>query len=175
MRLKQLFFSTFLLISMALPGCQTRDRAQQQEEEQIATLLDQFNQAAAAGNFEAYFGFFAADAIFIGTDGTERWNKKDFMQWSKPYFDRGKAWDFTSIERHISFSKSGEMAWFDELLETQMKLCRGSGVLEKDENGWKITQYVLSMTIPNSLTDTVVSLKSGIETKLIEEIKLTVK
>lgn len=170
-RFNLLYFNMILLIGLAITGCQTRNESQQHDEERITSLLDQFNQAAATGNFDAYFDFFADDAVFIGTDGTERWSKTDFMQWSKPYFDRGKAWDFTAIERHISFSTTGETAWFDELLETQMKLCRGSGVLERTGNDWKINQYVLSMTIPNSLTDTVVNLKSGIESKLIEEIK----
>lgn len=170
-RLRHLCFSIFLIAGLAFTGCQTRKEALPRDKEQITSLLDQFNQAAATGNFDAYFDFFADDAVFIGTDGTERWSKTDFMQWSKPYFESGKAWDFTAIERHISFSKTGETAWFDELLETQMKLCRGSGVLVRTGNDWKINQYVLSMTIPNSLTDTVVNLKSGIESKLIKEIK----
>jgi hypothetical protein len=41
-----------------------------------------------------------------------------------------------------------KMAWFDEL-STQMKICRGSGVLVKIGNDWKIKHYVLSMTVPN--------------------------
>jgi hypothetical protein len=44
---------------------------------------------------------------------------------------------------------TGKTAWFDELLNTQMKICRGSGVLVKIGQEWKIKQYVLSMTIPN--------------------------
>jgi hypothetical protein len=38
----------------------------------------------------------------------------------------GKAWNFTVLERHIYFDQS-KKAWFDELLNTQMKICRGSG------------------------------------------------
>jgi hypothetical protein len=34
-------------------------------------------------------------------------------------------------------------------LSTQMKICRGSGVLVKIGNDWKIKHYVLSMTVPN--------------------------
>jgi hypothetical protein len=41
-----------------------------------------------------------------------------------------KAWSF-ALERHIYFDKTGKTAWFDELLNTQMKICRGSGVLVK--------------------------------------------
>jgi SnoaL-like domain len=56
-------------------------------------------------------------------------------------------------------------------LNTQMKICRGSGVLVKLNNDWKIKQYVLSMTIPNEQVDTIVSLKSALETPLIEQLK----
>jgi hypothetical protein len=53
---------------------------------------------------------------------------------------------FTALERHIYFfDKTGKTAWFDELLNTQMKICRGSGVLvKKIGQEWKIKQYVLS-------------------------------
>jgi hypothetical protein len=57
------------------------------------------------------------------------------------------------------------------LLDTQMKLCRGSGVLTKKDGKWKIQQYVLSMTIPNSLLDTVVQLKSAEEDSIIQKLK----
>ena len=49
------------------------------------------------------------------------------------------------------------MAWFDELLDTHMKICRGSGVLVDQGNGqWKIKHYVLSMTVPNENVDEIV-------------------
>jgi hypothetical protein len=64
--------------------------------------------------------------------------------------------------------ESGKWAWFDELLETQMKICRGSGVVVKDGNRWKIKQYVLSMTIPNSVADSVIPIKSAEEDSLLE-------
>jgi hypothetical protein len=78
-----------------------------------------------------------------------------FQAFAKPFFDRGKAWSFKAIERHIYVDKSGKMAWFDELLSTQMKICRGSGVLVKIGNDWKIKHYVLSMTVPNENVEVV--------------------
>jgi hypothetical protein len=86
------------------------------------------------------------DAVFIGTDATENWGKPDFQEFAKPYFDKGKALNFTVLERHIYFDQSKKTAWFDELLNTQMKICRGSGVLVKIDGEWKIKHYVLSMT-----------------------------
>ncbi|WP_447951338.1 nuclear transport factor 2 family protein [Chryseobacterium koreense] len=104
-------------------------------------------------------------------DATEIWNKKKFMDYAKPHFDGGKAWTFKSIRRNITFSKDRKYAWFDEILDTQMKICRGSGVLEKIGNQWKIRQYVLSMAIPNEVSNEVINIKSAIEEAYLEKLK----
>ena len=145
--------------------------SQNQSKEPIIKMLDAWHQAAANANFDAYFDAMEEDAIFIGTDATENWDKKAFMAYAKPYFDKGKAWSFTAIERNIYFSNDGKTAWFDELLSTQMKICRGSGVLVKINNQWKIKHYVLSMTIPNDHVDEVVKIKTPIEDALLDELK----
>lgn len=137
----------------------------------INAVLDNWHKAAATTNFESYFGAMTDDSIFIGTDATENWNKKAFQEFAKPYFDRGKAWNFTALERHIYFSKDGKTAWFDELLNTQMKICRGSGVLVKEKKTWKIKHYVLSMTIPNDNTDDVIKIKAPIEDAFMNNFK----
>ena len=93
------------------------------------------------------------------------------MVWAKPFFDKGKTWNFTSIDRHIYFNKDGNFAWFDELLNTQMKICRGSGVLVKNDNDWKIEQYILSTTVPNNLLDSVINIKAVIEDSLIKNMR----
>ena len=93
------------------------------------------------------------------------------MDYSKPHFDKGKAWNFTSLERNISFSKDGMYAWFDEILDTQMKVCRGSGVLEKVGGKWKIKQYVLSMTVPNEVSDQVIKIKAPLEDGYIQKLQ----
>ncbi len=145
--------------------------AQDSHKIKINQLIDNWHKAAAEANFNAYFDIMSDDAIFIGTDATENWDKKAFQAYSKPYFDKGKAWSFTSLERHIYFSKDGKTAWFDELLNTQMKICRGSGVLEKVKNTWKIKHYVLSMTVPNDNSDEVVKIKSLLENPIIDRLK----
>ncbi len=137
----------------------------------INKTLDNWHKAAANANFKGYFDVLSDDAIYIGTDATENWNKKAFEAFAKPYFEKGKAWSFTALERHIYFAKDGKMAWFDELLNTHMKICRGSGVLVKVKNNWKIKHYVLSMTIPNNNSDEVVKTKAPIEDALIITLK----
>ena len=100
------------------------------------------------------------DAVFIGTDASENWTKKEFKKFAKPYFDKKETWNFTPIQRNITLSKDTKTAWFDELLNTHMKICRGSGVLIKKDSTWKIKQYVLSLTIPNDSIESVISIKS---------------
>lgn len=163
-----LFFTFFLFISLL--SCKSNTIDTEKERKEINIMLDSWNTAAAKADFNTYFNYMNDDAVFIGTDATENWNKKSFMIWAKPIFNKGKAWNFKSMERHISFDKSGQIAWFDELLNTQMKICRGSGVVIKIDNQWKIQQYVLSMTIPNSKTDTVISLKASDEDSIINNL-----
>ena len=142
------------------------------EQKKIIIMLDSFNRAAAKADFNAYFNFYTDDAIFTGTDATERWDKKQFMVWAKPFFDRGKAWNFTALERHIYFDKTGNMAWFDELLNTQMKICRGSGVLVKQGNDWKVQQYILSTTVPNNELEAVIKIKTNVEDSIINQLSV---
>lgn len=137
----------------------------------IGARLDTLNKRAARADFDGYFDCYSKDGTFLGTDATEYWTKESFMVWSKPFFDRKRAWNFTSVERHIYVDQSGKLAWFDELLDTQMKICRGSGVLVKEGTEWKIKQYVLSMTVPNSQVDKVVPLKAPEEDSLLRTLR----
>jgi len=122
----------------------------EQDRNSFAKTLDDWHQAAANADFDAYFSWMDDDAVFVGTDASEVWNKKEFMEFSKPYFDQGKAWSFKKINRNIYWDESHpKIAWFDETLDTWMGVCRGSGVLVKINNKWLIKHYVLSMTIPN--------------------------
>lgn len=142
-----------------------------EDQQKINTTLDAWHKAAAEAKFDSYFGMMTSDAVFIGTDATENWNRKAFEAFAKPYFDKGKAWNFTALERHIYFDKTGKTAWFDELLNTQMKICRGSGVMVKVGQNWKVQHYVLSMTIPNDNTNEVVKIKSTLEDVLIRKLQ----
>jgi hypothetical protein len=154
----------FLLI---LSACGSKKEIPLTDDQKIDQLLTDWHKAAAAANFGNYFGAMTEDAIFIGTDATEYWNKTQFEAYAKPYFDKGKAWSFKSLKRNIYFSNDKKMAWFDELLDTQMKICRGSGVLVNTDQGWKIKQYVLSMTVPNDDVEAVVKIKTPAEDLLI--------
>jgi hypothetical protein len=126
-------------------------------------VLDDWHKAAAAADEARYFGHFAPQAVFMGTDPRERWNLETFRAWAKPYFDRKKAWNFTPHDRHVTYSGDRLVAWFDEMLNTpNLGECRGSGVLLRLDGEWKIAQYNLSIPIPNGLADSVVKeIKAG--------------
>ncbi len=160
-----------LLFIITLTSCGSKKDKPLTETDRVNLLLNNWHKAAANANFNNYFEALTEDAIFIGTDATENWNKTAFQAFAKPYFDKGKAWDFKTLERNIYFNPDNKTAWFDELLDTQMKICRGSGVLIKVDNQWKIKHYVLSMTIPNDDVNAVVKIKSHLEDKLIQELK----
>jgi len=173
--MKKIIFSVFLISLIYSNNLPAQNSASSMsgtvnEQKEVICMLDSFNRAAAIADYKTYFNFFTDDAIFTGTDATERWNKKEFMVWAKPYFDKKNTWNFTSLERHIYIDPPGTHAWFDELLNTQMKICRGSGVLVKEANGWKIMQYILSVTIPNEVMDSVIKIKAPIEDKKKKKI-----
>lgn len=158
------------IVSLCLFSCKTLTINEETEKENINNTLNSWHKAASNANFDQYFSHLTDDAVFIGTDATENWKGKAFKSFCKPYFDKGKAWDFKLLDRNIYFSKNNKIAWFDELLNTQMKICRGSGVLIKINGEWKIQHYVLSMTIPNEKTNEVIKLKEDIENKTINTI-----
>ncbi|MEO5776869.1 MAG: nuclear transport factor 2 family protein [Flavobacterium sp.] len=159
------------LLLIVFPFFVTTINAQDNLKTQINNTLDAWHKAAAEANYNNYFGALTDDAVFIGTDATENWSKAAFQAYAKPYFEKGKAWSFTALERHIYFSEDKKTAWFDELLDTQMKICRGSGVLVLVNSQWKIKHYVLSMTIPNDNSDEVIKIKTPIEEALIIDLK----
>ncbi|WP_103867266.1 nuclear transport factor 2 family protein [Aquimarina sp. I32.4] len=142
-----------------------------QQNTEIKTTLEQWHKAAADADFDTYFGLMTSDAIFIGTDPTENWNITAFKAFSKPYFDKGKAWSFSTLDRNIFLKDNNNIAWFDELLDTQMGICRGSGIVEKTVSGWKIKHYVLSITIPNDNVKEVTALKKKFDTDLMNELR----
>jgi len=125
-------------------------------KKQINEVLDHWHKAAAEADFKTYFDLLADDAVFVGTDSSEVWHKQSFIQFAKPYFDKGKAWNFKKIKRQVYLSTDFKTAWFDETLDTWMGVCRGSGVLQKTGSTWRIKHYVLSLTVPNNKMQKVI-------------------
>ncbi|MCC6659473.1 MAG: nuclear transport factor 2 family protein [Phycisphaerales bacterium] len=121
-------------------------------------VLDDFHDAASRADFGRYFGHMTADAVFLGTDATERWDRPAFEAYCRPSFAAGKGWTYRPHDRHIVFGPGSQVAWFDELLDNDSYgTCRGSGVLVRGADGmWRLAQYNLSVLIPNNLARDVV-------------------
>lgn len=133
----------------------------------VLATLEGFHRAAAESRLEAYFAYFTPDAVFIGTDAEEHWDKQSFYSYAQKPFAAGRGWAFRALERQVYLRADGQTAWFDELLDAPFAhLARGSGVLVKEPDGWRIAHYVLSMTVPNALSKEVVALKTPAEAGL---------
>jgi len=122
----------------------------------VNAVLDDFHDAAAKADGNHYFEHMLPDSVFLGTDATERWTKEQFQAYAKPHFDAGRGWTYNPGDRHVSFSPTADVAWFDEsLTNAKYGECRGSGVLLKTDRGWKISQYNLTVPVPNELLEKV--------------------
>lgn len=143
-----------VVLALAVP---TTLVAQESAEGGVSATLDALHELASQADGEGYFALFAEDGIFLGTDATERWTVEEFRAYAMPYFSQGRGWTYESTERHISVSADGSTAWFDERLQnSSLGETRGSGVLIRRDEGWKIAQYNLTIPIPNALAGDVV-------------------
>lgn len=118
-------------------------------QKEIASFIEAWHRAAATADEEKFFGAMSADAVFLGTDATERWLTDAMRKDLQKAFEKDVAWDFKAKNRNVVVTADGRYAWWDEVLDTWMGPCRGSGVLEKSGLGWKIKQYNLALLVPN--------------------------
>ena len=122
------------------------------DEQRASTdeLLDGLHRDAHEGNFQTYFARYIPDAIFLGTDKTERWTIEEFKTYAKPAFADGHGWTYRVIERN--WEGGGDVRWFDEILfNEKLGYCRGTGVVKLIDNEWKIAHYSLTMLVPNEI------------------------
>ena len=73
-----------LLLFILLPFLVTTINAQNDSKAQINNTLDAWHKAAAEANYNNYFDTLTDDAVFIGTDATENWNKLAFQAFANP-------------------------------------------------------------------------------------------
>lgn len=122
-------------------------------------FVDNWHLAATKADFKCYFGALDESFIFLGTAPGERWTKEQFSAFSKPYFDKGTAWDFKASNRMWNYSSNGKIAWFDEDLDTWMRDCRGTGILIKKKGEWVLVYYNLHVLIENEKIQEFIELR----------------
>ena len=131
----------------SIPGSAVAEGA---DEHAIAKVLDALHAAAAAADAQSYFACFAAEAVFLSTDASERWPIAEFESYARARFAAGDGWSYAVRQRHITVR--GGVAWFDETLHNaKLGACRGSGVLVRatEEAPWLVAQYNLMMAVAN--------------------------
>ena len=151
------------VLALLLPlssGCaSSRAREPQSRAQAVAQVLDDFHDAAARADAHRYFSHFAPEGVFLGTDGSERWDVPAFRAYAHPHFAQGKGWTYRATARHVQLAPDGNVAWFDEVLDNaSYGPCRGTGVLRNIDGDWKIAQYNLTIPIPNDLAKRVVEM-----------------
>lgn len=155
------FLSALLVLACyqaPLLGSENRNSPLESSERAVNAVLDDFHKAASVADEERYFGALSESAVFLGTDASERWTKNEFREFVHPYFSRGQGWTYEPIERHVTLSDDGTVAWFDEHLEnSSYGTCRGTGALQFVDGVWKIEQYNLMIPVPNELAKDLVA------------------
>jgi hypothetical protein len=136
-----------IVVSLALlPAMSLADN----QRAAIDALIDGLHQDAHEGNFHTYFDRYTPDAVFLGTDKSERWTIDQFKVYAEPAFDDGHGWTYSVKERN--WEGEGSTRWFDEvLLNEKLGHCRGTGVVELIDGEWKIAHYALTMLVPNEI------------------------
>ena len=119
------------------------------KQAEIHKVLDDWHDAAASSDEARYFAHFAKDAVFLGTDATERWDVSSLRAYAHAPFSEGRGWEMRALRRSITIGPEG-VAWFDEELATRnLGPARGSGVMLYEGHQWKLAQYNLTITVPN--------------------------
>ena len=152
MRVRHLLILSLLIPLIAAAG--------ESDLDAIGQVIDDFHDAAAHGDKDRYLGHLTDDGVFMGTDEWERWPKHpEFTEYVGSRFQDGSGWKYKSVERTIRISNSADIAWFDEVIfsETTGRF-RGTGVLSRQDNRWKIAHYAMSFLILNENWEEVVEL-----------------
>ena len=157
MNLSAVAWVAFVLFSLAAPAVKA-DPEDDAKVAAISQVLDQLHAAASKGDGKAYFDLFSPDAVFIGTDASERWTMDQFRGYALPLFAQGKGWVYKPRLRHVTIARvpCSCVAWFDEILDSaSYGTSRGTGMVTLTPFGWKIEQYALTFPIPNDLANNI--------------------
>lgn len=156
--IRMMFIAVTLCLLGACSSTQPRHAFYDDMEKVMANgVLTSWHLAADQGLYEFYFDQMTDDSVFLGTDASERWTKDEFMAYAREPFSDGNGWTYKQIESHIAFDDDRDTAWADELLENEKYgILRGTSVLRKVNDRWKIAHYSLTFLVPNEKASRVV-------------------
>lgn len=130
---------------------------QSELREEADRVVDDWHLAASDADRDRYLGHFAPDAVFLGTDPDERWDISSFTAYVDTYFAPPyQGWTFEPSDRHVVLGLNSEIAWFDEKLSSKKYgSVRGTGVLRRVGDSWKISHYSMTLAVPNGAMEAV--------------------
>jgi SnoaL-like protein len=127
------------------------------ERASVDAVLDAFHAAAATADEERYAATMTNDVVFLGTAPGERWEGAVWRAFVHSFFSRGKGWRYEPSDRTVVVAEDGQIAWFDETVENpHYGVCRGSGVLRREDGEWRVAQYNLTIPVPDDLVPELV-------------------
>jgi len=136
------------------------ERDVRNETAAVTSVLDQYLQAFRASDQQGVAQVYAHDddLVVFGSNPADRrfgWNAT--RTYIEKYFAGVDAIEITLKERQVRIHRSGETAWFSQVLDWKEKAgnetaamngLRISGVLEKREGRWLIVQLHASGPLP---------------------------
>jgi len=157
------------LASISIGGCETVEGVgdgygshNRIDHSDIGEVLDGWHEDAATGNLEHYFDAMTEGSVFLGTDASERWDRDSFRVFAAPHFADGHGWSYRPRDRHIRTNAYGDVAWVDEILDhDSYGELRGTAVLRRNGEEWRIAHYSLSFLVPNAVVGEVVEVIEG--------------
>jgi len=112
--------------------------------------LNALHEAGADANQPAFVALLTNDVVFFGMDGSARLEGESVRDFVSERFYRGDEWAYRSSDRAVRLSTDGAVAWFDEsLMGGELRSARGTGVLIREGESWKIAQYNLTQVTPD--------------------------
>lgn len=119
---------------------------------QVKVMLADLHRAASEAAGDRYFAHLDPAAILFGTDATERWTVDEFGALVRPVFAQRQGWTTMPTEQHVYLSGDGQLAWFDERLESsKYGAMRGTGVAWKTGDRWRIVHFNTAFVVPNEV------------------------
>jgi hypothetical protein len=155
----------FAAMQPMFAGDRVPTRSPEQWREHLGELIDRWHHAASVGDGDVFFAMMSDDAVFLGTDPSERWAGAAFREFAQPYFDGTEAWTYVSESRWIDVERGLRpgVVWWDEVLRSEKYgPCRATGILVRvpddprrsrpnDPATWQIARYSLTFLVPNDI------------------------
>jgi hypothetical protein len=142
MKMYSALFALFLVLAGGIDA---------RAEKTPGATLDALHAAGAQADQVGFLALLTVDAVFLGMDNGNRLEGEALRDFVGEIFSGGKGWNYRSGHRETRLSPDGSVAWFDESLQhDQLGHGRGSGVLLRSAQGWKIAQYNITVPAPGS-------------------------